>query len=1081
MPEVNDAQRQERRKKAGDLLKMADKLFKGSDIEGAARLVNMAMETDPQNAYALAYQERVKYAIAQRDGQRLDAPRPAKPGASGGPAGGDQAKAPAAPHPSPEEIKKKLEQAQRNIAEERARTETVTASSGTERIQKYQSIIQELQTEIETLKGDLQKLQAEAQNAVEAGRAQWNLERDGINAEWEQRVSEERQRLEQLDAETEQRFEAAATTLRTELEEGVHARAILQGQLQHLQEQLDRTHSASEEERQKWEAGLEEATLQRDTAQSRVQELEATLTEAQGRFEEERKNWLAERDSKRASAEHQWVQRLAEEQTLREATETELQNRFAALMEKHDTLVEQFQNLQQQHEEVVARFSGGQARWESERQSLQEGMREEAGRKLEEERLRLEQVQARRAKEDLDAWESRLQAERARWDNERKEAERALQSRHMAELSAVKEQLQALAQSRKQEESQSLQDLRRSLEQESAQRLDTASKTFQEERQRMEQEMQSRLAAELHRQGDLRRERDELLTQFDSHRATSETERRRLEEEFQNRIHTERMKAGEEMQERLEERFKQEQDALERSARAAVETEMEKRFGEERAALVREQQRLEDEVRRLNDKHQLEAQEGEAARSQVEEFQKRLAEEQHVQEKRSQEALDAAQQRWKTDQERQLEEVRAGLVAEYERKLEKERQTALELRNRDQNEALETRRGVEEQLRKEFEAALMSRLKEERERFQSEYQDRMEGERARLESELRSAFDVEAQKRSDEEDRIAREDRRAHEEKERERRKEEEARKYEDAVRQAIDEGRHKAHLKKIASHMEQASVLLKKKKYAQALEEVARIFTLDPSHEEGLALQHAIRAAQAEHDRRQEEVQRLQEEQKRRIEEMQLRLKEQENKDRGLQKERAAREETVAQRIARAAEYRRLGALDRALTEVQAVLTIDPGNGEAQDMEISILTQLKGHKEVRAAVARRTEQGGSERQEDAQRGQEESVHRDYLREESAQVYRSMLKRAWMQGVPGRDTRGMLDVARVSLGINDNDHTILQRQVQMETYREALEMALEASLLEIDDVDAIDGIRSKYDVDTKAHEAIIASLRRRTS
>jgi hypothetical protein len=72
-------------------------------------------------------------------------------------------------------------------------------------------------------------------------------------------------------------------------------------------------------------------------------------------------------------------------------------------------------------------------------------------------------------------------------------------------------------------------------------------------------------------------------------------------------------------------------------------------------------------------------------------------------------------------------------------------------------------------------------------------------------------------------------------------------------------------------------------------------------------------------------------------------------------------------------------------------------------------------------------------------------------------------------------------VARASLGINENEHTILQSQVQLETYRDALEMALDASLIEIDDVDAIDGIRSKYGVDAQAHEAVMESLRRRTS
>ena len=88
MAEIDDAQRQERRKKAGDLLKMADKLFKGSDFEGAARIVQMAMETDPQNAYAQAYQERIKYAIEQRDHPKLEVPGAVGKAAGPAPAAG---------------------------------------------------------------------------------------------------------------------------------------------------------------------------------------------------------------------------------------------------------------------------------------------------------------------------------------------------------------------------------------------------------------------------------------------------------------------------------------------------------------------------------------------------------------------------------------------------------------------------------------------------------------------------------------------------------------------------------------------------------------------------------------------------------------------------------------------------------------------------------------------------------------------------------------------------------------------------------------------------------------------------------
>jgi len=1023
VPEVDDAQRQERRKKAGDLLKMADKLFKGSDFEGAERLVQMAMETDPQNAYALAYQERVKYAIAQRDAQRQDTAKAGKPGPPESPAAGDGTKTAAAPRPSPEEIKKKLEQAQKKIVQERARTETagqaVEKPSAPDTAVAEKPETTELRKELEVALQNHAALQTqltEVQGVLDSERAQWNAERDRLPGEWEHRLQEERQVLEQKRVESEAHLESVAKTLRAQLEEGIHARATLQQQVHEMQAQLDHSRSASQDElttarnvledqlqdlrqgleqtrenalqeRQQWETerareiestvagwqqrlaeehrlvqegedaaqrmngeiaalrnAIEEITLGRDAAMRKAEELEEKLAEAQRVLEEERKSWIEERDGERAATETQWSQRLAEEAGLREMVETDLRGQLTAMTEKYDTLLERLDGLQQQHEEVVARFAEESLRWETDRESLQQGMHEEEERKLADERRRFEELHAQRVEADLDAWETRLKEERLQWENEHKEAGRALQARHIAEMSAVKEQLQSAAQLRTQEESQALQDLRRKLEQEAGQRLEAASAKFQEERQRMELEMQSRLAAESHRQEDLRRERDELVTQLDGLRATSETERRRIEEELQNPILTEHASAADEVRERLE-----------------------------------------------------------------------------------------------------------------------------------------ARRDIEEQLRKEFEATLMSRLKEERERIQQEYQDRMEGERTRVESELRAAFDAEAQRRSDEEARLAREDRKAHEAEEQERRKEEEARKYEEAVRQAIEEGRHRAHLRKIASHIEQAQTLLTKARFAQALEEVSRVFALDPSHEEALALEHTIRSAQVAHERRKENVHKLQEEQRRRLEEVQKRQKEQEQKERVLQKERAAREETAVQRIARAAEYRRLGALDRSLNEVQAVLAMDPGNSEAQDMEISILTQLKGHIEVRAAVARRTEQEESSSLEEVPRELEDSVSRDHLREESTQVYRNMLRRAWMQGVPGRDTRAMLDVARVSLGINENEHTILESQVQLESYREALDMALKASLLDIGDADAMDGLRSRFDVEAQAHEAILQSLQRRSS
>ncbi|MEO8167797.1 MAG: hypothetical protein ABI623_06090, partial [bacterium] len=65
MSELDDAQ--ERRKKSGEFLRLADKLYKTSDFEGALKLVAQATDADPDNPYALAYRERVEYAIEQRN------------------------------------------------------------------------------------------------------------------------------------------------------------------------------------------------------------------------------------------------------------------------------------------------------------------------------------------------------------------------------------------------------------------------------------------------------------------------------------------------------------------------------------------------------------------------------------------------------------------------------------------------------------------------------------------------------------------------------------------------------------------------------------------------------------------------------------------------------------------------------------------------------------------------------------------------------------------------------------------------------------------------------------------------------
>ena len=145
MPELDEAQ--ERRKKAGEYLKMADKLFKASDYEGAHRLVTAAMEADARNPYAVAYKERIELAMQKRDGV------PAEPSpVQAPPAAADSSKrtppTPPQPHaPSPatyktdqqklEELKKREEQEKARLLKNQADEIRIIMNSSRRKIGKY--------------------------------------------------------------------------------------------------------------------------------------------------------------------------------------------------------------------------------------------------------------------------------------------------------------------------------------------------------------------------------------------------------------------------------------------------------------------------------------------------------------------------------------------------------------------------------------------------------------------------------------------------------------------------------------------------------------------------------------------------------------------------------------------------------------------------------------------------------------------------------------------------------------------------------------------------------------------------------
>jgi hypothetical protein len=87
-----------------------------------------------------------------------------------------------------------------------------------------------------------------------------------------------------------------------------------------------------------------------------------------------------------------------------------------------------------------------------------------------------------------------------------------------------------------------------------------------------------------------------------------------------------------------------------------------------------------------------------------------------------------------------------------------------------------------------------------------------------------------------------------------------------------------------------------------------------------------------------------------------------------------------------------------------------------------------------------------------------------------------MLKQAWVDGQPTSEEKAMLEVVRLSLGIAEGEHAIVEREVQIETYTEALLSAFRSGVLTRDDKRTQENIRQLYGVSKEDHLVIEAGI-----
>jgi hypothetical protein len=306
----------------------------------------------------------------------------------------------------------------------------------------------------------------------------------------------------------------------------------------------------------------------------------------------------------------------------------------------------------------------------------------------------------------------------------------------------------------------------------------------------------------------------------------------------------------------------------------------------------------------------------------------------------------------------------------------------------------------------------------------------------------------------------------------------EETRKQEEAVRQAIEEGRLLAQEKKIRSYIEKGREYVAHNKFEDALREITKVFLLNSSHEEARTFEQAIYVARDEYGRRQAEAKRLREEQQRKIKEVQRKIEELTKKEREEEERRAMRSAKVAGCLATANQYFLEGVLEKALNEIETVYAIDPGNDKGQELEVKILSAQKKKDQAKAVPQQRSIEGEARRKMEQQKERQANEGRELLRKESMNTYRSMLKQSWVDGQPSKEENLMLDVVRRSLTISDSEHAVLEREVQLETYTEALRTAWKSGIIMADDAKTHENLRILFGVNLDQHLVIEAGLLR---
>lgn len=299
---------------------------------------------------------------------------------------------------------------------------------------------------------------------------------------------------------------------------------------------------------------------------------------------------------------------------------------------------------------------------------------------------------------------------------------------------------------------------------------------------------------------------------------------------------------------------------------------------------------------------------------------------------------------------------------------------------------------------------------------------------------------------------------------------------YEEAVREAIEEGRRVAQLKKVSDFLNAARTLLKEHQFSDALMEVTKALRVDPDGKEALVLEQKIYAERDEDVRRQEKQARIAAHQHK-MEALQKRINEHARMDGEERKRQAVREAKASVTVQRIREQVKNGQDNVALAELDKLFELDPGNAAGREIESRILSKRTTTSRADVVSMRRLTDETAHRRAEAGKELKKQADRDRLRADSLSIYRSMLHQIWANGIPSDDDVAMVKVVRLSLGISDEESRVLEHEAQADAYREAVRSAAKTGIVRLDAEQTLEPMRQVFGLAPEEGRHIEAGMR----